>query len=301
MLRSWKQAYLKSREDIEISGKGKRWEFDQKRLFQGTEYIASVCNGLNQIANVLQDFHNIFGPHLKSIISDPAQIDTVIKRVDRLVLPILNADYNIFDEFNKENWEATLSLFFEEVHFLENEAKFFLDECFHVLISAESALEVLMKFKDVKTRASIHQQLMKKFDVVMQQFSKEVSTVEGIFNRGKGRGGVSKIKIRRTGIWDLSEREAKPSPVEEPSPDGGRHILGQAAVPPPQEARAHYSERGRTQVQPPEDPSLQPVLRPLQTIEVVRGVQVPTVDGQSSNDRDKHHEKEHPDDDALRP
>ncbi|PBC34043.1 Dynein heavy chain 10, axonemal [Apis cerana cerana] len=109
---SWKQAYLKSREDIEISGKGKRWEFDQKRLFQGTEYIAS------------------------SIISDPAQIDT----------------------FNKENWEATLSLFFEEV---------------------------LMKFKDVKTRASIHQQLMKKFDVVMQQFSKEVSTVEGIFNRGK--------------------------------------------------------------------------------------------------------------------
>lgn len=77
----------------------------------------------------------------------------------------------------------------------------------------------------------------------MQQFSKEVSTVEGIFNRGKGRGGV-KIKIRRTGIWNLSEREAKPSPVEEPSPDGGRHILGQAAVPPPQEARAHYSERG---------------------------------------------------------
>lgn len=195
MLRSWKQAYLKSREDIEISGKGKRWEFDQKRLFQGTEYIASVCDGLNQIANVLQDFHNIFGPYLKSIISDPAQIDTVIKRVDRLVMPILNADYNIFDEFNKENWEATLSLFFEEVYFLENEAKFFLDECFHVLISAESALEMLLKFKDIKTRASIHQQLMKKFDVVMQQFSKEVSTVEGIFNRGEVNEGGNILNV----------------------------------------------------------------------------------------------------------
>lgn len=240
MLKSWKQAYLKSREDIEISGKGKRWEFDQKRLFQGTEYIASVCDGLNQIANVLQDFHNIFGPYLKSIISDPAQIDTVIKRVDRLVVPILNADYNIFDEFNKENWEATLSLFFEEVHFLENEAKFFLDECFHVLISAESALEMLMKFKEIKTRASIHQQLMKKFDVVMQQFSKEVSTVEGIFNRGKRFTNFKFFEFRVS----VSIRETKPPPVEESSPDGWRDILGQTIVPPSEETRVDDPERG---------------------------------------------------------
>ncbi|KOX73523.1 Dynein heavy chain 10, axonemal, partial [Melipona quadrifasciata] len=128
MLKSWKRAYLRTRDEIEESGKGTRWEFDQKRLFKGTEYIASVCDGLNQVANVLRDFHNIFGPELKSIISDPAQVDTVVKRVDRLVLPILEADYNVFDEYNQENWEATISLFFEEVHFLENEAKFFIDE-----------------------------------------------------------------------------------------------------------------------------------------------------------------------------
>lgn len=185
MLKSWKEAYLKNREDIEISGRGMRWEFDQNRLFKGTEYIASVCDGLNQVANVLRDFHNIFGPDLKSIISDPAQIDTIIKRVDRLIVLILDADFNIFDEYNKENWEATMSLFYEEVHFLENEAKFFIDECFLVLRSAEDALNMLLRFKDTKTRDTIHQQLLRKFDVIMQQFSKEVNIVEGIFNRGK--------------------------------------------------------------------------------------------------------------------
>nr|XP_031841739.1 dynein heavy chain 10, axonemal [Nomia melanderi] len=185
MLKSWKSAYLKVRKEIEESGKGTRWEFDQKRLFKSTEYIASVCNGLNQVAGVLEDFYNIFGPYLKSIISDPAQIDTIIKRVGRLVLPIQDADFNVYDEFNRENWEATMSLFYEEVRFLENEARFFIDECFMVLISAEQALEVLLKFKDMKTRTSIQQQLSRKFDVIMQQFSKEVSAVEAIYNRGK--------------------------------------------------------------------------------------------------------------------
>ncbi|XP_012151823.2 dynein heavy chain at 89D [Megachile rotundata] len=185
MMKRWKLSYLEYRKEIEESGKGNRWEFDQKQLFHGTEYIASVCDGLNEVANVLQDFYNIFGPHLKAIISDPAQIDTVIKRVDRLTVPILEADFNIFDEFNRDNWEATMIWFYEEVRFLENEAKFFIDECFMVLISAEDALQTLLTFKEVKTRETIHQQLLRKFDVIMQQFSKEISIVEGIFNRGK--------------------------------------------------------------------------------------------------------------------
>ncbi|KZC13452.1 Dynein heavy chain 10, axonemal [Dufourea novaeangliae] len=185
MLRRWKISYLNVREEIELSGKGSRWEFDQKKLFKGTEYIAFVCKDLNQVASVLQDFYNIFGPYLKSIISDPAQIDTIIKRVSRLILPIQDADFNVYDEFNKENWEATISLFYEEVRFLENEARFFIDECFMVLISAEQALEVLLMFKNMKTRASIQEQLSRKFDVIVQQFNKEVSAVEGIYNRGK--------------------------------------------------------------------------------------------------------------------
>ncbi|XP_028981786.1 dynein heavy chain 10, axonemal [Diachasma alloeum] len=185
MMKSWKASYLKTRQDIEHSGKGTRWEFDQQRLFKETEYIAKVCADLNKIASVLQDFYNIFGADLKSAINDPAQIDTIIKRVDELIDPVKNADFNIFTEFNKENWDATMDWFFLEVSYLENDAKFFIDECFMELISAEQALEVLLKFKNMKTRDAIQKQLLTKFDIIMQQFCKEINEVEGIFNQGK--------------------------------------------------------------------------------------------------------------------
>lgn len=185
MLRQWKRSYLKTRLDIELSGKGARWEFDQKRLFQDTEYIAEVCSDLYKIAGVLQDFYNIFGPDLKSIINDPAQIDAVVKRVDALVVPIEEADFDIFNVFNKENWEALTAWFYEQVTFLEDQGKFYIDECFMVLISAENSLEMLLKLKNMKTRAAIQHQLLLKFDVIMQQFSKEINMVENIYHHGK--------------------------------------------------------------------------------------------------------------------
>ncbi|XP_020287511.1 dynein-1-alpha heavy chain, flagellar inner arm I1 complex-like [Pseudomyrmex gracilis] len=185
MMRQWKRSYLKTRMDIELFGKSQRWEFDQKRLFQDTEYIAEVCSDLYKIAGVLQDFYNIFGSELKSIINDPAQIDAVVKRVDALVVPIESADFDVFNVFNKENWEALTKWFYEEVTYLEDQAKFYIDECFAVLISAENALEMLLKFKNIKTRAAIQQQLLRKFDVIMQQFSKEINTVEDIYQRNK--------------------------------------------------------------------------------------------------------------------
>ena len=37
---------------------------------------------------VLEEFYNIFGPELKSVIGDPKKIEDVVKRVDNLVKPI---------------------------------------------------------------------------------------------------------------------------------------------------------------------------------------------------------------------
>ncbi|XP_057328415.1 dynein axonemal heavy chain 10-like isoform X2 [Microplitis mediator] len=182
MLKSWKTLYLVTRENIESSEKGKRWEFDQQRLFSETEYIAKVCNDFNEIASVLQNFYNIFGPELKSIITDPAQIDVIVKRVDELIEPILHADFNIFNKLNQENWDATMAWFYLEVTSLQNEALFLMDDCFMILINAEQALEVLLKFKNIQTRQAIQECLSMKFDVIMQQFNKEINKVENIFN-----------------------------------------------------------------------------------------------------------------------
>lgn len=185
MLKQWKISYMKTRDTIELSGKGARWEFDKGRLFKETEYIASVCRDLNDVCNVLQDFYNIFGAELKSIMNNPEQIDGVIKRVDKLVVPIQKADFDLYREYNKENWEVLMTLFYEEVSSLESEAEFFINDCFTVLTSAEDAMEALLKFKNMKTREAIQSQLLTKFDVVMQQFMKEITAVGQIFHRGK--------------------------------------------------------------------------------------------------------------------
>lgn len=52
MLETWKSSYNETRHKIEVAGKGKRWEFDKKRLFMETDYIASVCKDLNKVAAV---------------------------------------------------------------------------------------------------------------------------------------------------------------------------------------------------------------------------------------------------------
>lgn len=185
MMRVWKETYMEIREKIELSGKAARWEFDKKKLFGEPDYISSVCKDLNAVVNVIFDFTNIFGDELKSILNDPQKIDAVVRRVEKLVSPIENADFDIFKETSKENWEAIMTYFFKEVKQLEREASYFIDQCFKMLRSAESALEMLLKFKHIQTRTIIQQQLMTKFDVVMDQFLKEIAIVDNIFTVSK--------------------------------------------------------------------------------------------------------------------
>lgn len=49
---TWKQAYLDVRKKIEQSGRDARWEFDRKKLFERSDYIAQVCSDIHGIAQV---------------------------------------------------------------------------------------------------------------------------------------------------------------------------------------------------------------------------------------------------------
>ncbi|CAB0039667.1 unnamed protein product [Trichogramma brassicae] len=185
MLTLWKKSYLATRQSIESSGKGKRWEFDQVRLFKDTDYLARVSANLNEVAGVMRDFHNIFGEELKSIVDDPARVDNIAERVDNLLGPIKNAENEAYNEYNHDSWDATMSWFRGEAERLENEAKMFVDEIFGALIRAEEALMVLMKFRNIKTREAVQERLIMKFDLIMKQFSKEIDEIENIFEKNK--------------------------------------------------------------------------------------------------------------------
>ena len=52
MLDVWKKAYFDVRAKIEASGRDSRWEFDRKKLFERTDYMASICQDLYNVAQV---------------------------------------------------------------------------------------------------------------------------------------------------------------------------------------------------------------------------------------------------------
>nr|CAD7411754.1 unnamed protein product [Timema poppensis] len=196
MVAMWKNSYMDTRQKIEHSGKGQRWEFDRKRLFRKTDYIETVCQELHELTKVLYHFENIFGAELRAIVNDPSQVDTACQKVKDLMSPIIHAEFNLFSEKNEENWQALITNFYKQVELLENDAKYFIDDSFKVLSrlgqyyvkqmgervvflrSSEEALEMLLKFKHIETRQAIQDQLMTKFDLVMLQFNKEIALIE---------------------------------------------------------------------------------------------------------------------------
>lgn len=51
-LNMWKKAYFDIRAKIEASGREARWEFDRKRLFERTDYMATICQDLYDVLQV---------------------------------------------------------------------------------------------------------------------------------------------------------------------------------------------------------------------------------------------------------
>ena len=53
------------RAKIEENERDARWEFDKIKLFGVTDYMANICKDIYDVAQVLEEFYNIFGPELK--------------------------------------------------------------------------------------------------------------------------------------------------------------------------------------------------------------------------------------------
>uniref|UniRef100_A0A2K5DJP1 Dynein axonemal heavy chain 10 n=1 Tax=Aotus nancymaae TaxID=37293 RepID=A0A2K5DJP1_AOTNA len=114
-LKLWKKAYFDTRAKIEASGREARWEFDRKRLFERTDYMAAICQDLCDVLQVLEEFYNIFGPELKAVTGDPKRIDDVLCRVDGLVTPMENLTFGPFSIKSSQFWKYVMDEFKIEV------------------------------------------------------------------------------------------------------------------------------------------------------------------------------------------
>ncbi|GFO07643.1 dynein heavy chain 10, axonemal-like [Plakobranchus ocellatus] len=187
MLDTWKSAYLFIRAKIETSGRGVRWEFDRKKLFDRSEYMATICRDLHDIAQVIEEFLNIFSQELKNVTGDAGRIDEVVDQVYELVEPISQLPYDAFSPLRASSWNSLKTKFYKRVTEIEQTAKLFIDDSFQSLRSSEGAFELLMKLKSIKSRESVNQKMQSKFRNVIMQFNKEIDTTSSIFMESKAK------------------------------------------------------------------------------------------------------------------
>jgi dynein heavy chain len=191
-LEVWKQSYLDMRAKIESSGRDARWEFDRKRLFERTDYMVTICQNLYDFAQVVEEFHNIFGPELKAVTGDPKSIEEVLERVEALKLPLVQVEFDPFDPRHQHDWKHMMQSFHLEVVSIENKAKHFIDDSFKTLRSAEGAFDMLQNFKNIRSREAINRQMMMKFKEIVITFCREVDATGALFENQKDNPPIAR-------------------------------------------------------------------------------------------------------------
>uniref|UniRef100_A0A8B9BUE2 Dynein axonemal heavy chain 10 n=1 Tax=Anser brachyrhynchus TaxID=132585 RepID=A0A8B9BUE2_9AVES len=124
-LEQWKKSYFAVRDQIEASGREQHWEFDRKRLFGKTDYMASICQDLYDILQVVEEFYNIFGSELKAVTGDPRRIDDLLRRVDGLTSPMEELSFDPFSIKSAHDWKLIIGEFKREVS-VENVKQIFV-------------------------------------------------------------------------------------------------------------------------------------------------------------------------------
>ncbi|NXQ89466.1 DYH10 protein, partial [Nyctibius grandis] len=124
-LEKWKKCYLAVRAQIEACGSEQHWDFDQKRLFEKTDYMASVCQDLYDIFQVIEEFYSLFGPELKAVTGDPKSIDDLLTRVNGLTSPMEELTFDPFSIKKARDWKLVMEKFREEVS-VENVKQIFV-------------------------------------------------------------------------------------------------------------------------------------------------------------------------------
>src|SRR5690606_27706504 len=151
VLKKWQETYFQVRKKIEDK-KDERWEFDKDAVLERTQYIADRCMDLYEIAKVIARFKKFLGPELRGVTGDTKGIDEVLQRVKKLVVPIQEVKYNIFDKRGSKNWkEVVMKQFKEEVEDINQKTIEFIDKSFKKLRSAESAFKLLQDVKSIQS------------------------------------------------------------------------------------------------------------------------------------------------------
>uniref|UniRef100_A0A8C3NCR8 Dynein-1, subspecies f n=1 Tax=Geospiza parvula TaxID=87175 RepID=A0A8C3NCR8_GEOPR len=178
-LEQWKKCYFTTCIQVEESGSKRYWKFDVKSLFEKTDYMVSICQDLYDIFQVAEELQNLFIPELITVTENPKGVDELQREVNIVISPMEDLSFDPFRVENARDWAFVVEEFREDV--VVEKMTRFIDESFTTLRSAETAFGLLSKYKHLQIPETINKQFIKKFNVVLEQYCKEVEIVEQIF------------------------------------------------------------------------------------------------------------------------
>ncbi|XP_050426983.1 dynein axonemal heavy chain 10-like [Adelges cooleyi] len=180
MLDNWKRHYYKCRGEIESVALFRRWEFKKELLFDQTEYVRYVVNDLKTILQIIGQFTIVFGPEMKSIVTQIPLTGSVL--MEGLTGEFFNIDFNVYHQDEEETWKQIVAKFFGRVGEMELQANTFIDLCFLRLRTAAGGFKALQIFEQMDTRESMHKRLSQKYPVIIEKFKSEMKTAKSMFD-----------------------------------------------------------------------------------------------------------------------
>ncbi|KAK7195889.1 dynein heavy chain [Novymonas esmeraldas] len=218
----WKAAYKSVQEEINSSEREQHWNFEERRLFDVTDYMSDRCTDLLEVIETVEYYTTVLSAQLKTVLTDATGIERILKDVEKLKRPFGTLTFDPFEKRATHNWQVVFSGFLTAVTSLDHEVSLFINRIFDDdLRSAESAFELLVSFKRIRSRPDrggnsldISALLQEKTDRILAQYFTEVENVQRIFHGQKEAPPLTKNQPPVAGAihWSMSlfQRLKKP-------------------------------------------------------------------------------------------
>lgn len=198
LLLQWKIEYQNIRMKLEND---KRtfliWNFDHRILFDKTDYMSQICDDLIRLSSNLNEFYEIFSSEMKAVTGEEQMIDRVLGHVTNLKKSFLSCNFDIFNRENAQRWHLFIDEFQHRSSMIEQEAKVFIRASFTQLRSAETALDMLMKFQKIDTTHVLAHEMMRQFTAILTKYCKEIDNIDDLFMQSRNNPPIVKVNHKR--------------------------------------------------------------------------------------------------------
>ncbi|NXS37041.1 DYH10 protein, partial [Pomatostomus ruficeps] len=114
-LEQWKKCYFTTCVQVEESGSERYWKFDVKRIFEKTDYMASICQDLHDIFQVTEELYNMFIPELITVTENPKGVEELRREVNVVIGPMEDLTFDPFSMEGAHDWALVMEEFREDV------------------------------------------------------------------------------------------------------------------------------------------------------------------------------------------